>query len=174
MDLKKRRKELGMTQADLAVQAGVTRQTVGKVENGKQCSLSTVKKLAAVLKMPVHCLLAGETLKILNWVMCYVFYRDQVLEDLERARGDFEVSRWLRGYSQFDCDTCEGSGLTSNALCDCITLNTPHFIIWPTYKYTDPGWTVLVVYVYNRDKGYTQDVRIRDLTSYLTEVIDVQ
>jgi putative transcriptional regulator len=53
--LKKRRAELGLTQAELAERVGVTRKTVNTVENGVFTPSATLAiKLAQSLNVPVE------------------------------------------------------------------------------------------------------------------------
>ena len=55
--LKERRTELGLTQAELAAQVGVTRKTVNTVENGVFTPSATLAiKLAAALGLSVEAL----------------------------------------------------------------------------------------------------------------------
>lgn len=49
-----RREELGMTQTELAIQAGITQQTLSHIESGKRAvRVDTLSKIAAALKAPL-------------------------------------------------------------------------------------------------------------------------
>ena len=53
--LKERRSALGLTQAELALQVGVSRKTINTVENGVFVPSTTLAiKLAAALSVPVE------------------------------------------------------------------------------------------------------------------------
>lgn len=49
-----RREELGMSQTELAIQAGITQQALSKIEAGKSAvKIDTLSQIAAVLKAPL-------------------------------------------------------------------------------------------------------------------------
>ena len=63
--ISKRRKELGMTQEDLAVKLGVSAQAVSKWENDASCpDISLLPKLVKVLDITTDELLTGKTSKV--------------------------------------------------------------------------------------------------------------
>ena len=57
--LKARRHELGMTQAELAKQVGITASTLSKVETGQKKSLPEIENIAAVLGVSAAWLVSG-------------------------------------------------------------------------------------------------------------------
>ena len=52
-----RREELGLKQSELAIQAGITQQTLSVIESGKRAArIDTLSKIAEVLKTPLSSL----------------------------------------------------------------------------------------------------------------------
>lgn len=58
--LKEQREKAGLTRAELARLAKVSRPTIYKAENGEDLLLSTVDKLAKVLGLPTHALILSK------------------------------------------------------------------------------------------------------------------
>ena len=55
-----RRKELGLTQAQLAMRAGVPQSTIAQIENGRNKSSTSLLELAAALETTPEFLINGE------------------------------------------------------------------------------------------------------------------
>lgn len=78
-----RRREMGLTQAQLAEALGVDTETLSRFERGKHLpSLKTLEKLASLLVVPMAALLAERT--------------PEVEDDAHR------ISAWMRGLSVED------------------------------------------------------------------------
>lgn len=58
--LTRRRLELGLAQCELAAQAGITPTALSRIMGGGNARLSTLRRLAAQLGVPVHQLYAEE------------------------------------------------------------------------------------------------------------------
>lgn len=52
--IRERRKELNLTQQDVAEKAKLTYQSVLNAENGKSCTLETLKKICQALELTIE------------------------------------------------------------------------------------------------------------------------
>lgn len=52
--IKERRRELSMTQQEVADKAEMTYQSVLNAENGKSCTLETLKKICSALELTIE------------------------------------------------------------------------------------------------------------------------
>ena len=52
--IKEKRKELGLTQQQVADKVGITDQSVLNAESGKSCTLETLKKICSALELTIE------------------------------------------------------------------------------------------------------------------------
>lgn len=83
-----RRKELGLTQDELAYQIGIGRQALSAIENGGDFRITVLENMTKVLRISSDELLYGDTVNGRNNILSDLMIE---ISDLD----DIEINKWL-------------------------------------------------------------------------------